>query len=66
MSGLRNRMSTSNLENMMRVGIEGPYSDFDDILTSITIFVNLGIFRNFETVTNIRTWIESHKFWRML
>ena len=32
----------------------------------ITIFVNLGLFRHFETVTNIRTWIKSHKFWRML
>ena len=25
----------------------------------ITIFVNLGLFRHFETVTNIRTWIKS-------
>ena len=32
----------------------------------ITIFVNLGIFWHFETVTNIRTWIKSHKYWRML
>ena len=32
----------------------------------ITIFVNLGPFRHFETVTNIRTWIKSHRFWRML
>jgi hypothetical protein len=32
----------------------------------ITIFVNLGFFRHFETVTNIRTWIKSHKYWRML
>jgi hypothetical protein len=31
---LRNRMSTSNLESMMRVAIEGPDNDFDDILTS--------------------------------
>ena len=31
---LRNRMSTSNLESMMRVAIEGPNNDFDDILTS--------------------------------
>ena len=28
------RMSTSNLESMMRVAIEGPTNDFDDILTS--------------------------------
>ena len=28
------RMSTSSLESMMRVAIEGPYNDFDDILTS--------------------------------
>ena len=27
-------MSTSNLESMMRVAIEGPYNDFEDILTS--------------------------------
>ena len=27
-------MSTSNLESMMRVAIEGPDNDFDDILTS--------------------------------
>jgi hypothetical protein len=32
----------------------------------IIIFVNLGLFRHFETVTNIRTWIKSHKYWRML
>ena len=33
---------------------------------SITIFVNLGLFRHFETITNIRTWIKSHTYWRML
>ena len=33
---------------------------------NIIIFVNLGPFRHFETVTNIRTWIKSHMFWRML
>ena len=32
----------------------------------ITIFVNLGLFRHFETVSTIRTWIKSHKYWRML
>ena len=32
----------------------------------ITIFVNLGLFRHFETVTSIRTWITSHRYWRML
>jgi hypothetical protein len=32
----------------------------------ITIFVNLGLFRHFETVTNIRTSIKSHIYWRML
>jgi hypothetical protein len=31
---LHNRMSTSNVESMMCVAIEGPYNDFDDILTS--------------------------------
>ena len=30
---------------------------------TITIFVNLGLFRHFETVTNIRTWIKSHMYW---
>ena len=30
----------------------------------ITIFVNLGLFRHFETVTNMRTWIKSHRYWR--
>ena len=34
--------------------------------THITIFVNLGFSWHFETVTNIRTWIKSHKYWRML
>jgi hypothetical protein len=29
-----NQMSTSNLESMMRVAIEGLDNDFDDILTS--------------------------------
>ena len=29
-----NRMATSNLKSMMRVAIEGPNNDFDDILTS--------------------------------
>ena len=32
----------------------------------ITIFVNLGLFQHFETITNIRTWIKSHRYWRML
>ena len=32
----------------------------------IIIFVNLRFFRHFETVTNIRTWINSHRYWRML
>jgi hypothetical protein len=32
----------------------------------ITIFVNVRLFRHFEIVTNIRTWIKSHKYWRML
>ena len=32
----------------------------------ITIFVNLGLFRHFETITNIRTWIKSHRYWKML
>ena len=31
---LCNRMSRSSLESMMRVAIEGPENDFDDILTS--------------------------------
>jgi hypothetical protein len=35
---LRNRMSTSSLESMMRVAIEGPDNDFDDILTSALEF----------------------------
>ena len=26
-----------------------------------SIFVNLGLFLHFETVTNIRTWIKSHR-----
>ena len=33
---------------------------------TITIFVNLGFFQHFETITNIRTWIKSHRYWRML
>ena len=45
-------------------------SNYDLVLyfyyTQITIFVNLGLFRHFETVTNIRTWIKSHWYWRML
>ena len=32
----------------------------------ITIFVNLGFFWHFETITNIRTSIKSHIYWRML
>ena len=32
----------------------------------ITIFVNLGLSRHFEIVTNIRPWIKSHRYWRML
>ena len=32
----------------------------------ITIFVNLGLFQHFETVTNIRTWIKSQRYWGML
>ena len=33
---------------------------------SITIFVNLGLFRHFETVANIKAWIKSHRYWKML
>ncbi len=32
----------------------------------ITIFVKLGLFGQFEIVANIRTWINPHKYWRML
>jgi hypothetical protein len=32
----------------------------------ITTFVNLGFFLHFETTTNIRTWIKSPRYWRML
>jgi hypothetical protein len=31
---VRNQMSTSNLESMMRVAIKDPDNDFDDILNS--------------------------------
>ena len=34
--------------------------------SNISIFVNLGLFWHLETVTNIRTWIKSHIYWRML
>jgi hypothetical protein len=30
------------------------------------MFVNLGLSRHFETVTNIRTWTKSQRYWRML
>jgi hypothetical protein len=30
------------------------------VYTIVTIFVNLGLFRHFETVTNTRTWIKNH------
>jgi hypothetical protein len=33
-------MSTSNLESMMRVAIEGPYNDFDDILAKFRYLYN--------------------------
>ena len=32
----------------------------------ITIFINLGLLQHFEKVTNIRTWIKSHIYWRLL
>jgi hypothetical protein len=32
----------------------------------ITIFVNLGLFGHFETGTKIRTWMKSHRYWRMM
>ena len=31
-----------------------------------TIFIKLGLFWHFETITNIRTRIKSHRYWRML
>ena len=34
--------------------------------SSITMFVNLGFFWHFETITNIRTWIKSHRYWSIL
>ena len=38
----------------------------NQILISLYSLINLGFFRHFETVTNIRTWIKSHKYWRLL
>ena len=35
-------------------------------ISCITIFVNSGMFWHFETVTNTRTWIKSHRYWRMV
>jgi hypothetical protein len=48
--------------------IAGPNTNkqINKIRHLITIFINLGLFRHFETVTNIRTWIKSHRYWRML
>jgi hypothetical protein len=37
---------------------------FHHIMSFIIIFVNLGLFRHFEIITNIRTWIKSHRYWR--
>jgi hypothetical protein len=49
------------------VVVQRPHSSPDSSLRDrITILVNLGLFRHFETVTNIRTWIRSHRYWRML
>ena len=42
------------------------FNNFSSLIPKITIFVNLGLFPHFETVTIIRTWIKSHKYWRML
>ena len=40
--------------------------DFSLCFTFISIFVDLGFFLHFETVTNIKTWIKSQRYWRML
>ena len=32
------------------------------VTDKIPIFVNLGLFWHFETVTMIRTWIKSHRY----
>ena len=42
------------------------YGGFVCTLPSITIFVNLGLFRHFSTFTNIRTSIKSNIYWGML
>ena len=43
-----------------------PLLHINNLNPNITIFVNLRLFRHFETVINIRTWIKSHRYWRML
>jgi hypothetical protein len=56
--------------SQLRITIQNRMYDKHRIMIAITIiilnFVNLGLFRHFEIVTNIRTWIKSHKYWRML
>ena len=49
-----------------RIDIRKKDSCYKMIGPFITVFVNLGFFRHFETITNIRTWIKSHGYWRML
>ena len=55
-------------QHAWREGIERyPLIPFVSELENVcTIFVNLGLFRHFEIVTNMRTWIKSHIYWRML
>ena len=36
------------------------FVDLGYYIRDFTIFVNLGLFRHFETVTNIRTWMKSY------
>ena len=55
-----------DIKNGHLKAIKATLSLSQHFVQNITIFVNLRFFWHFETVTNIRTWIKSHKYWRML
>ena len=44
---------------IQKLGYLGSAPSARHSVVKITIFVNLGLFRHFDTVTNIRTWIKS-------
>ena len=65
-SSVMSLMSVDSSCKSMHCHLSFLFFSFETNETLITMFVNVEFFRHFETVTNIRTWTKSHRYWRML